>query len=409
MVTAQHTTSSFALQISAMPRPLEQPSLLEQQEALGSLEPAHSGSLPRSASQQESDVQSFLPAASPGQASSPRQHHQRMPCSLAESPSSVATVAAGHQPPPQGSTLGFNQSVGYETRHLQGLIEGMKQQQRADYDRLHHTLIQSCNSVQQDVVASGSAAPACGMPRSASPDDTSAALEALHDIMGRSGLGKRVGGFSHSDAATAAALGLMPPVLKVAKVGSQTSEQAMPSAVVQHVQVKQRIMDKGSRIVGVRKVGSRTIATPGLPVAKPMIPKPRGGTVRISGAVQYRGVRQRPWGKCASTPLLVSYCAPSVCRHLYLHLDCIAPAGCAAKAHGETLNTHPRHLITLCALYCLLPQCPRIAQRLVRCPMSHSLPGSAACHEADRWCMASQVCGGDQGSVAGQAPMARNV
>lgn len=63
------------------------------------------------------------------------------------------------------------------------------------------------------------------------------------------------------------------------------------------------LIDEGGRVVGTCKVPTETLPRQARPLPdKPMIVKPTGGSVKISGAVQYRGVRQRPWGKCAPAP-----------------------------------------------------------------------------------------------------------
>ena len=84
------------------------------------------------------------------------------------------------------------------------------------------------------------------------------------------------------------------------------------------------LVDEAGRLVGRRK------AAPGVVVGtarapprsevyddnKPIIVKPGGGSVKISGAVQYRGVRQRPWGKCDLSRSNVSWDAASVAHYL---------------------------------------------------------------------------------------------
>lgn len=71
------------------------------------------------------------------------------------------------------------------------------------------------------------------------------------------------------------------------------------------------LVDEAGRLVGRRKAVSGSLPNTSRATArpevhddnKPIIVKPGGGSVKISGAVQYRGVRQRPWGKCVPPSL----------------------------------------------------------------------------------------------------------
>lgn len=65
------------------------------------------------------------------------------------------------------------------------------------------------------------------------------------------------------------------------------------------------LIDEAGRVVGTCKVAPDNLPRQARPLPdKPMIVKPTGGSVKISGAVQYRGVRQRPWGKCGPASYL---------------------------------------------------------------------------------------------------------
>ena len=76
------------------------------------------------------------------------------------------------------------------------------------------------------------------------------------------------------------------------------------------------LIDEGGRVVGTCKVPAENLPRQARPLPdKPMIVKPSGGSVKISGAVQYRGVRQRPWGKCGPLSPCRAPLRLCSCRH----------------------------------------------------------------------------------------------
>jgi hypothetical protein len=192
-----------------------------------------------------------------------------------QQPAPHVSQAAQHAPP--------------HVPHVPPMTAEQQQQLReatqADFERMRSNLISMSNG------GNNCAADGTGPQRT---HDAAAALLALHDIMGRSGLVKRAGGeLSDSDAATVAALGLLPPPAKAPRHALPPESPAPAPASTSHRR-------KPSH--GKAPAAPRAAASPG--VASKAISKPGGGSVKVSGAVQYRGVRQRPWGKCASHSLL---------------------------------------------------------------------------------------------------------
>jgi hypothetical protein len=96
--------------------------------------------------------------------------------------------------------------------------------------------------------------------------------------------------------------GIMGPQMRGPQAGTQPSGSLA-------VNDDGMLIDEAGRLVGRRKAGSASVPSTGPRGArqevcddnKPIILKPGGGSVKISGMVQYRGVRQRPWGKHASS------------------------------------------------------------------------------------------------------------
>lgn len=163
-----------------------------------------------------------------------------------------------------------NPTVTLQALQLQELILEMQHQMKCE----------EIDRQRQDLLAQHAASqpmPAPTMPRlpasALAAEQATAALRALNEPGVGSQLGKRRPASEDVSAVTLA--GLLSP-----------SSKAM-----------RRADSVGSP--GGGSVDAEVLARARLSAdSKPIITKPGGGSVRISGAVQYRGVRQRPWGKC---------------------------------------------------------------------------------------------------------------